>query len=1082
MKQKKLSILIIGIVGILIISGLSTAIIKTEDKNSVSIDNISAKGANGVPAVGNADELVLYVDDTAVSLDEYAPSPEIGEAKEFKVDVLNKDGASVEADIRFCKGADGCDTCAGSSTAYFTAPFISSSESYRRCELHATACDYASFTGYIYVTDRPLSLEITEPVSALEVVEGKNFTVSFIDQDGEVPPGGAIVRLYNDIQSYEKIIYGTGEIEAPEVEKDEDFSLKVWKDEGEYDEGEGPSITVLDNYLNMAVYRADDYQEDPDNAESITEINERERFTVVITDRAGDLPDVSIYFGGALQKWRKNPATWTTPYVDEDTTYDIETHNDVGMNTTLTVLNAVCTVNGTVVNESSGEAIMDARVSYTSLLGGSDSTETNDNGEFLFSDVKLGLSYDWEYTFEASASGYITKTITQKIKEDIEINFELEPTVPKRDMVIYSPKDVVEETEFTVTVSDSETGNEVQDVTITFKTIPRQVEYGSPATFTAPTIIGDTPSREFTITATAEGYNEEETNITVTNLPAPIYCLTIELKDTAGNPISSGGSIDEGEKFIATVIDSKTGGNAQGITMTFKTNPPKVTFKNPKEFEAPYVEGNHTYEIIAKKLGYTEGTARIKVIDKGQEACVIFGIVKDKETNQGINGAKVSSLFHGSITTGKDGRYELALEPGIHLITVSAQGYKAQSRTITLSVKEEKEENFDLECKPRIIYGRVINGNFPFGGISSAKVETDDGAYSTSTGVLGYFTLELSSECDGTVTLKASKEGWNDGEGSVPCGDTWCTIVLYEEEGEEEPPLTCFLAGTQIVMANGNTQPIETIKEGDEVKSVDTNTGEIGTGKVSKTFVHSPEEMIGDYYLVIDGELKVTKEHPFYIKRDDGAEKFVEAAELKVGDIFGGKQIQSIEKVYVELENRPTTYNFEVDGTHTYIVAYGNNEGLVHNENDETQGVALVISGDKNDPIDIDTDPIKKDMDPVIKDIYPIIKDMDPVIKDTDPLVIDTDPVIIDTDTNPIITEQTTTVLDLTTMELNTQPAPTNVPSQPEVIEQAPTVVETITVLTPQPTTVAQTEPDQVSSDSDTISTTYIRMKTLSNR
>ena len=661
-KKKKLSILIIGIVGILIISGLSTAIIKTEDKNSVSIDNISAKGANGVPAVGNADELVLYViiqnEKVPVSTDDGAPSPEIDEAKEFEVEVSNQDGAPVEADIKFCKGADGCDVCEGSSTAYFTAPFISSSESYRRCELHATACDYASFTGYIYVTDRPLSLEITEPPSALSVVEGKNFTVSVIDQDGEAPPGGAIVRLYNNILSFEETIYGTGEIEAPEVEKDEAFSLKVWKDEGEYEEGEGPSITVLDNYLNIAVYHADDYQEDPDNAESITEINERERFTVVITDRDGDLPDISIYFGGALQKWRKNPATWTTPYVDEDTTYDIETHNDVGMSTTLTVLNAVCTVSGTVVNESSGEAVMGAMVRYTSLLGGSDSTETNDNGEFLFSDVKLGLSYDWEYTFEASASGYIPKTITQKIKEDIEINFELEPTVPKRDMVIYSPKDVVEETEFTVTVSDSETGNEVQDITITFKTIPRQVEYESPATFTAPTIYGDAPSREFTITATAEGYNDAETQITVTNLPVPIYCLTIELKDTAGNPIASGGSIDEGEKFIATVIDSKTGGNAQGITMTFKTNPPKVTFKNPKEFEAPYVEGDQTYDIIAKKLGYTEGTARIKVIDKGQEACVIFGIVKDMNgtitVNSEIqNGTMVEVRFPRAMKTRK---------------------------------------------------------------------------------------------------------------------------------------------------------------------------------------------------------------------------------------------------------------------------------------------------------------------------------------------------------------------------------------------------------------------------------------------
>jgi len=689
----------------------------------------------------------------------------------------------------------------------------------------------------------------------------------------------------------------------------------------------------------------------------------------------------------------------------------------------------------------------------------------------LFSDVKLGLSYDWEYTFEASASGYITKTMTQKIKEDIEINFELEPTIPKRDMIIYSPKDVVEETEFTVTVSDSETGNEVQDITITFKTIPRQVEYESPATFTAPTIYGDAPSREFTITATAEGYNDAETQITVTNLPVPIYCLTIELKDTAGNPIASGGSIDEGEKFIATVIDSKTGGNAQGITMTFKTNPPKVTFKNPKEFEAPYVEGDQTYDIIAKKLGYTEGTARIKVIDKGQEACVIFGIVKDKETNQGINGAKVSSLFHGSITTGKDGGYELALEPGIHLITVTAQGYKAQSRTITLSVKEEKEENFDLECKPRIIYGRVENGNFPFGGISSVKVETDDGVYSTSTGVLGYFTLELSSECDETVTLIASKEGWNDGEGSVPCGETWCTIVLYEEEGEEEPPLTCFLAGTQIVMANGDTQPIETIKEGDEVKSADIATGEIVDGKVTEMFIHPPEEMIGNYYLSIKigleaNGLEVTKEHPFYI---DGR-GWIEAGDLKVGDNFGGEIIRSIEKIYVEPESRPTTYNFEVGGTHTYIVAYGAIEGLVHNQNAEyiakREIVKKITTGDKYVPTPIDPDPYN-----------PEPYSPDPYIPDQ--VIIDPYPVIIDTD--PIITEPTPIEIEIITIETNTQ-QPTIAPLPPEPTEpdQTATVIKSITTDSnkqPAPT-VTQPEPEPITSDSGSLSSSYLRAVT----
>jgi len=440
MKQKKLSILIIGIVGILIISGLSTAIIKTEDKNSVSIDNISAKDANGVPVVGDAGELVLYVDGDAVSIDESAPSPIIGEAKEFKVEVFDQDGAYVEAYIRFCKELDVYDEDEG-STVYFMAPFGSIV-----CELHATACGYESFDGYIYVEDRSLSLKITEPGSALSIVEGVSFNVAVEDQDGEAPPGVVTATLYNDAESlsFDYEIYGgAGSIVAPDVEKDVVFNLKVWKDEGEYDEGEGPSITVLDNYFALSVYRADDYQDNPDNAEEITKINELEEITIELKDIEGNCPNVLIHFEPYLFT-HINPATFQAPDVDKDEDYDIWTYKD----------------GNKIITEIEVLYVPEKEMSIDVNPG------TVDEGETFTVTVKdlspatfTAPPVDEEesprtYTITAKATGY------NDAPGEIEV---LNKDTPEKKMSIYvSPGTVDEGETFTVTVKeDSDTKDEI---------------------------------------------------------------------------------------------------------------------------------------------------------------------------------------------------------------------------------------------------------------------------------------------------------------------------------------------------------------------------------------------------------------------------------------------------------------------------------------------------------------------------------------------------------------------------------------------------------------------------------------------
>jgi len=423
---------------------------------------------------------------------------------------------------------------------------------------------------------------------------------------------------------------------------------------------------------------------------------------------------------------------------------------------------------------------------------------------------------------------------------------------------------------------------------------------------------------------------------------------------------------------------------------------------SPATFTAPPVdeeESPRTYTITAKATGYNDAPGEIEVRDKPLETCEVKGEVKDKSTGLVISGATVSYSSIGggsdSDSTNGDGEYSFTdIQSGYYYIFKASASDDYEPVTFPPEKIDKETTEIDFELEPRVtkveVSGQALkscydDGEWKYivgGTVTASKKE--DGVLVTvasdTTSLFGKVTLKIDQVQESTqFFVTASKSGeYNSATKTItihPDGTiTPAANLIFELEplcgcGDEDPDNTCFLAGTQIVMANGNTQSIETIKEGDEVKSVDTNTGEIVDGKVTEMFIHPPEEMIGNYYLSIKigleaNGLEVTKEHPFYI---DGR-GWIEAGDLKVGNNFGGEIIRSIEKIYVELENRPTTYNFEVDGTHTYMVAYGNIEGLVHNQNAEYESTTetvgkIIITGDK-----INTNAIVKEAAPVVID------------------------------------------------------------------------------------------------------------------
>jgi hypothetical protein len=148
-----------------------------------------------------------------------------------------------------------------------------------------------------------------------------------------------------------------------------------------------------------------------------------------------------------------------------------------------------------------------------------------------------------------------------------------------------------------------------------------------------------------------------------------------------------------------------------------------------------------------------------------------------------------------------------------------------------------------------------------------------------------------------------------------------CTNTPWIERPQECSCGTgCFLAGTQITMADSTTKAIEEIEVGDVVLAYDEATGELKPDTVSK--VHDP--VVWDHYFLVNGSMKLTPSHPVL---SDGT--WVEIGKLEVGDTLtaaDGKAvpIESIETI----KESVTVYNFATNPYQTYIA----NGIIVHNK------------------------------------------------------------------------------------------------------------------------------------------------------
>ncbi|MFF3819282.1 polymorphic toxin-type HINT domain-containing protein [Streptomyces bluensis] len=144
----------------------------------------------------------------------------------------------------------------------------------------------------------------------------------------------------------------------------------------------------------------------------------------------------------------------------------------------------------------------------------------------------------------------------------------------------------------------------------------------------------------------------------------------------------------------------------------------------------------------------------------------------------------------------------------------------------------------------------------------------------------------------------------------------------------------CFLAGTDVLMADGATKDIEDIEPGDMVLATDPETGESGPREVTRLIVTEDDKHFNKLSIATDEgieTLTATFEHPFWSPSEN---RWVEASDLKPGATLLTDDGDTV----IVTDNKPftkhaRTYNLTVDDLHTYYVLAGETPVLVHNSN-----------------------------------------------------------------------------------------------------------------------------------------------------
>ncbi|WP_147135857.1 RHS repeat-associated core domain-containing protein [Stackebrandtia albiflava] len=162
-----------------------------------------------------------------------------------------------------------------------------------------------------------------------------------------------------------------------------------------------------------------------------------------------------------------------------------------------------------------------------------------------------------------------------------------------------------------------------------------------------------------------------------------------------------------------------------------------------------------------------------------------------------------------------------------------------------------------------------------------------------------------------------------------------------------------FTPDTPVLMADGTHKPIEDVELGDEVVATDPETGETGAREVTGLIEGTGEKNLVDVTVDTDDDgtgdasITATDGHPFWVA-DDG--QWRDAEDLTPGDMLRTAAGTWVQVTAVDHRTHTTrVHNLTVDDLHTYHVAAGDTDILVHNTTPNFPCTPSGISRQKQD-------------------------------------------------------------------------------------------------------------------------------------
>ena len=189
------------------------------------------------------------------------------------------------------------------------------------------------------------------------------------------------------------------------------------------------------------------------------------------------------------------------------------------------------------------------------------------------------------------------------------------------------------------------------------------------------------------------------------------------------------------------------------------------------------------------------------------------------------------------------------------------------------------------------------------------------------------------AECNANLTFFVATILLTKGVGEVAVADEAADAEAVNNSTKPPEPTGCSFAGTTpVLMADGNTKPIDDIKIGDSVSATDPANGKV----VSKTVTALHDDLDTDMADVTIADshgkrtvLHTTQNHPFW---DTTTNTWTRADHLNPGDHLESTTPATVYVVTVHSFTQPNhRFNLTVTDLHTYYVLAGTTPVLVHN-------------------------------------------------------------------------------------------------------------------------------------------------------